>query len=133
MPLVTDKKTTDNTEEAHDVLAAEAFVVPAADPELEPAHDILAAEDYGVPGPDPDLHELHRHEPLAVPHDPHGDAVPHDVLAAEEFPMPAVHSHPHPKPSLVERRGGPARFAMEVAVVLSALLALRRLLRSRRK
>jgi hypothetical protein len=132
MRVVTDKKTTDeNNEEAHDVLAAEAFVVPAADPELEPAHDILAAEDYGVPGPDPDLHELHRHEPLNVPHDPHGDAEPHDVLAAEEFPMPAV--HPHPKPSLVERRGGPARFAMEVAIVLSAIMALRRLLRGRRE
>ncbi len=131
MRVVTERKRTDKTEEAHDVLAAEAFVVPAADPELEPAHDILAAEDYGVPGPDPDLHELHRHDPLKVPDGPHADPTPHDVLAAEEFPMPAI--HPHPKPSLVQRRGGPARFAMEVAVLLSALMAARRFLRGRKK
>ncbi len=128
--MVTDTQHHDNSEQsAHDVLAAEAFAVPAPDPELEPAHDILAAEQYGVPGPDPDLHELHQHGPVVLPKDPHGDAEPHDVLAAEEFPMPAV--HPHPKPSLVERRGGPARFAMEVAAAVAGLLALRRLLRRR--
>lgn len=126
MRVVTDPKQTD---EAHDVLAAEAFAVPAADPALEPAHDILAAETYGVPGVDPDLHELHDHDPLRVPRDPHGESPPHDILAAEEFPMPATHSHP--SPSLVQRRGGPVRFALEIAVAVSALMALRRLVRQR--
>jgi hypothetical protein len=40
--------------------------------------------------------------------------------------------HPHASPGLVERRGGPARFVLEIAVALSALIALRRLLRGRR-
>jgi hypothetical protein len=131
MGAVTNRKQTDETE-AHDVLAAEAFAVPSADPALEPAHDVLAAESFGVPGMDPDLHELREHYPLRVPRDPHGDGPPHDVLAAEEFPMPAV--HPHQAPSLVQRRGGLVRFALEIAVAVSALIALRRVLkRSRRR
>jgi hypothetical protein len=54
----------------------------------EPAHDVLAAEAFAMPAPDPRLHP----HPLDVPQDPAGgDATPHDVLAAEEFPMPAAH------------------------------------------
>jgi hypothetical protein len=52
----------------------------------EPPHDILAAEAFVVPGPDP---ELHPHGPVKLPEDPTGIAEPHDVLAAEEFAMPA--------------------------------------------
>lgn len=55
----------------------------------EPAHDVLAAEAFAVPAPDPDL----RQRPVAVPEDPAGIPEPHDVLAAEEFPMPAASSH----------------------------------------
>jgi hypothetical protein len=45
-------------DEAHDVLAAEEFGMPAPDPALhrEPAHDVLAAEEFGVPARDPALH-----------------------------------------------------------------------------
>jgi hypothetical protein len=50
----------------------------------EPAHDILAAEAFAMPAPDPAF----RHD-LVVPEDPRGTAEPHDILAAEEFAMPA--------------------------------------------
>ncbi len=53
-------------------------------PENE-AHDVLAAEAFAVPTADPNL----RHQPIALPDDPTGIAEPHDVLAAEEFAMPA--------------------------------------------
>ena len=56
-------------EEPHDVLAAEAFAVPAADPEL-------------------------RQEPVVLPEDPSGIAEPHDILAAEEFAMPVARPAP---------------------------------------
>lgn len=49
----------------------------------DPAHDILAAEAFAVPAPDPRL----RHD-LVLPGDPTGIAEPHDILAAEEFAMP---------------------------------------------
>jgi hypothetical protein len=55
-------------------------------PADEPAKDVLAAEAFAVPGADPNLH--HR-GPIKPPQDPSGIAEPHDVLAAEEFPMPA--------------------------------------------
>jgi hypothetical protein len=53
----------------------------------EPAHDVLAAEAFAVPARDADL----RAGAVRLPEDPSGIAQPHDVLAAEEFPMPAVH------------------------------------------
>ena len=46
-----------------------------------------------MPAPDPDLH--HR-DPVLLPEDPTGLAEPHDVLAAEEFPIPAVAHRPPP-------------------------------------
>ncbi len=49
------------------------------------AHDVLAAEAFAVPAPDPRLHP----PTVVIPDDPAGIAEPHDVLAAEEFPMPA--------------------------------------------
>jgi len=58
-------------------------------PEAEPAHDVLAAEAFAVPAPDPDL----RHRPVVLPEDPSGIPEPHDILAAEEFPMPSPRSH----------------------------------------
>ena len=51
----------------------------------EKAHDVLAAEAFAMPARDPSLH----HGPVVLPDDPTGIAEPHDVLAAEEFPMPA--------------------------------------------
>jgi hypothetical protein len=55
-------------------------------PREDEAHDVLAAEAFAVPAPDPSL----RHEPITLPDDPSGIAEPHDVLAAEEFAMPAA-------------------------------------------
>jgi hypothetical protein len=55
----------------------------------EDAHDVLAAEAFGVPAPDPEL----RHGPVVLPEDPTGIPEPHDVLAAEEFPMPSPGRH----------------------------------------
>ena len=57
-------------------------------PPDEDAHDVLAAEAFAVPSADPSL----RHRPIALPDDPTGIAEPHDVLAAEEFAMPAPRS-----------------------------------------
>jgi hypothetical protein len=49
----------------------------------EQPHDVLAAEEFVMPAPDPTLKRPR------LPDDPTGIAEPHDVLAAEEFPMPA--------------------------------------------
>ncbi len=81
--------------DAHDVLAAEEFVVPAPDPQLHrraenAPHDVLAAEEFIVPAPDPVLH----HRAVVLPPDPTGIAEAHDVLAAEEFALPAGPSAP---------------------------------------
>jgi hypothetical protein len=61
------------------------------------AHDVLAAEAFGFPAADP---ELHHHGPVVLPEDPTGIEEPHDVLAAEEFPMPAARP-----PELMARMG----------------------------
>jgi hypothetical protein len=52
------------------------------DPEgIEEAHDVLAAEEFAMPARgDYGLH---------LPRDPHGIEEPYDVLAADEFAMPA--------------------------------------------
>jgi hypothetical protein len=55
----------------------------------ESAHDILAAEAFAMPAPAP------RPRPeLALPGDPYGLPEPHDILAAEEFAMPAPEQGP---------------------------------------
>jgi len=46
--------------------------------ETEEPHDILAAEEFGIPAREG-----------GIPGDPTGIREPHDVLAAEEFAMPA--------------------------------------------
>jgi hypothetical protein len=116
------------SDDAHDVLAADEFAMPASDPELharaEPAHDVLAADEYGMPGADPDLH--HRH--VALPPDPAGLAEPHDVLAAEAYAMPAPRSG-EPGMRLAQRPDAGSRIVLEAGVLLVALLLVRRLLR----
>ncbi len=108
-------------EPARDVLAAEAFAVPARDPGLhrvrgeEPAHDVLAAEAFAVPAPDPRLH----HAPMPLPDDPLGTSEPHGVLAAEEFPMPAAPSQ-HVGAALV--RGARSQWPVRAATAGAALL-----------
>ena len=78
------------TEEPHDILAAEEFSIPARENSIpgDPAgirepHDVLAAEEFGIPTRD-----------SGIPGDPTGLREPHDVLAAEEFAMPAG-AEPH--------------------------------------
>jgi len=87
------------------------------------AHDVLAAEAFGVPAPDPWL----RHQPIKLPDDPTGIVEPHDVLAAEEFAMPAT-----PRPStpgaagrIVAKAASPARIAALAAVALGVVRAFR--------
>jgi hypothetical protein len=87
-------------------------------PREEPAHDVLAAEAFAMPAPDP---ELHHHGPVVLPDDPTGNAQPHDVLAAEEFPMPA----PRPGTGGARQRSR-SRFAVDAIVVGAlALVVLR--------
>ena len=76
------------------------------------AHDVLAAEEFAMPSADPSIH----HGPVVLPDDPTGILEPHDILAAEEFAMPAVRSHP-PFP---QRRGGllPPPWALTLAGAL---------------
>lgn len=111
-------------------VAARAGGVPglreslAMSEEPEPAHDILAAEAFEVPAADPELH----HGPVVLPDDPTGIAEPHDVLAAEEFPMPAV---PHSS-SLAGLAGG-ARSSAGLVALLATTLALLLLRRRRRR
>src|SRR3978361_1563842 len=89
------------------------------------AHDVLAAEAFAMPAPDPDLH---HHGPIQLPEDPTGTAEPHALRAAGECPMPASHVS-GPGTALAERRGGLPRLAAEVAAGLIVLALLRRLLR----
>ncbi len=112
----------ESKEPPHDILAAEAFAVPARDPELEAAHDVLAAEAFAVPGADPSLHP----DPVQLPGDPKGIEEPHDTLAAEDFPMPAPprgHALSRPGPG---RPGLPLRVAAGALVLLVLMRALRR-------
>jgi hypothetical protein len=111
-------------DDAHDVLAAEEFVVPARDPALhrDQAHDVLAAEEFVVPAPDPAIHR----GPVALPDDPSGIAEPHDVLAAEEFAMPAG------RPLSGESAAGSSGRG-RVAVAFGAIGALVLLVRRRRR
>src|SRR5436309_8819756 len=91
----------------------------------EDAHDVLAAEAFAVPAPDPSL----RHQPITLPDDPTGIAEPHDVLAAEEFAMPATRPAAAPAGRagrLAARARAPVRLLVLAAVVLGVLRALTR-------
>jgi hypothetical protein len=89
------------------------------------AHDVLAAEAFAVPAPDPSL----RHQPITLPEDPSGIEEPHDVLAAEEFAMPATRAPSAPAgPArrFAAKAPLPVRVVALVAVALGILRALRR-------
>jgi hypothetical protein len=86
------------------------------------AHDVLAAEAFAVPAPDPEL----RQRQIRLPEDPSGIAEPHDILAAEEFAMPAARPAPvGSRASTRPSRGG------AVAAALGGLILLLRLRRRR--
>jgi hypothetical protein len=91
-------------------------------PSEDPAHDVLAAEEFGVPAADPGL----RHGPVTLPGDPTGIAEAHDVLAAEEFAIPS-----HRGTGTLEAGGRREPTARYVAVGILALLLLWRLGRKR--
>jgi hypothetical protein len=88
-------------------------------PAEEPAHDVLAAEAFAMPGADPMLH----HGPVRLPGDPAGIEEPHDVLAAEEFAMPAPRSG---DAGILTRRAESSRRAALVLGVLLLVALLRR-------
>jgi len=91
--------------------------------EKEKAHDVLAAEEFAMPAADPTL----RHRPIELPDDPSGIVEPHDVLAAEEFAMPAPREPVAPAgTSGLARARKPARIAVLVAVAIGVVRAFRR-------
>jgi len=79
-----------------------------------------------MPSGDPTL----RHRPIALPDDPSGIAEPHDVLAAEEFAMPAGRGPAEESGggplALARRAPSQLRIGVGVAVALLALIAFRR-------
>jgi hypothetical protein len=106
--------------------AADKFHFPP--PPEEQAHDVLAAEAFAVPTADPSL----RH-PITLPDDPSGIDEPHDVLAAEEFAMPATRQPAEPSSPaarIVAKARSPVRIAFLVGLALGVLRALRRRRRS---
>jgi hypothetical protein len=114
-------------EPVHDILAAEAFAVPAPDPTLGEAkpHDVLAAEEFAMPAPDPTLH----HPPVVLPTDLTGAADPRDVLAAEEFAMPAPPPHPGGVPASAARASWGRTVVAGVAAVVGVRVVTRALRR----
>jgi len=59
----------------------EELRIPGDPHGIEEAHDVLAADEFAMPARgDYGLH---------LPRDPHGIEEPHDVLAADEFAMPS--------------------------------------------
>jgi len=95
--------------------------IPAEPNASEEAHDVLAAEEFAMPAPE----AAWRRGPIVLPADPTGNPEPHDVLAAEEFAMPA----PPPRPAFA---GTPAPRRSRAVPLLAGLGALA-LLRRRRQ
>jgi hypothetical protein len=95
-------------------------------PTEEPARDVLAAEAFAVPARDPSL----KHDPVVLPDDPTGIAEPHDILAAEEFAMPAGGGGGSSS-SLARHASRKGPFV--AAIVLAVVIGLRRLRRSHRR
>ena len=81
---------------------------------------MLAAEAFAVPTGDPSL----RHEPVVLPDDPTGISEPHDILAAEEFAMPA--GRPVESGNSFARHAG-RKGPFVLAIALAVVMAVRRL------
>ncbi len=97
-------------------------------PPEDEAHDVLAAEAFAVPTADPSL----RHQPNELPDDPSGIAEPHDVLAAEEFAMPAPRGATSPA-GQAGRLAAKAPLPIRIGAGLVAALILLRMFRRRRR
>jgi hypothetical protein len=92
----------------------------------EAAHDVLAAEAFAVPAPDPAL----CHKPVVLPDDPSGIPDAHDILAAEEFAMPAPPSGRSAARATLDRAAeSPLRTGLAALAGMLGLAALRRRLR----
>jgi len=95
-------------------------------PREDAAHDVLAAEAFAMPSADPSL----RHQPITLPDDPSGIAEPHDVLAAEEFAMPAGRGASEESGggplALAGRARSPVRIGLGAVLALLALIVFRR-------
>lgn len=100
-------------------------MAPHRTPDEEPAHDVLAAEEFAMPAADPRL----RPRRVVLPEDPSGIAEPHDILAAEEFAMPAL---PAEAARSALTRAGEAPWWSMVGAATGAVIALVRLRRRRR-
>ncbi len=96
-------------------------------PADEPAHDILAAEAFAVPARDPAL----THGPVDLPADPTGIEEPHDVLAAEEFAMPAARPAAGAGAALARRAKSSRGLALGVVTGVLVAWVVARLLRRR--
>jgi hypothetical protein len=92
-------------------------------PGQEPAHDVLAAEAFAVPTADPGLRR-----PVQLPDDPSGIAEPHDILAAEEFAMPVARG---PGGSDRARKRTETQRRMAILAAAGGLLGFLRLRRGR--
>ncbi len=97
-------------------------------PPEDEAHDVLAAEAFAVPTADPSL----RQRPIRLPDDPSGIAEPHDVLAAEEFAMPASRGSSSPVGSGA-RIAAKAPMPIRIGAGLAVALILLRMFRRRRR
>jgi hypothetical protein len=107
--------------------AADKFELALPD---EQAHDVLAAEAFAVPTADPAL----RHQPIKLPEDPSGIAEAHDVLAAEEFAMPATRQPSAPAATASRLAAGATRSPGRIVALAGvALFVLRALLRRRHR
>jgi hypothetical protein len=77
---------------------------------IDEAHDVLAADEFAIPA--------HGDHGLHLPRDPHGIEEPYDVLAADEFAMP---SGPD-RVSGALRSGGAGNPLLVLAVAAAAVL-----------
>ncbi len=91
-------------------------------PAEETAHDVLAAEAFAVPARDPSL----THRPVVLPEDPSGIAEPHDILAAEEFAMPAAVPVRKGGSALVRHAGSAWRGGLGIALLGLLVVRLRK-------
>lgn len=101
--------------------------MPAPDPRLadSEAHDVLAAEEFAVPAPDPTI----RHPPVVLPRDLTGATEPRDVLAAEEFAMPA----PPPRAGIVPTGTSYEPWVRPALTAVAVWFAMRLLARALRR
>jgi len=91
------------------------------EPNVSPeAHDVLAAEQFAMPAPQA---AWHASAPRELPPEPNASDEPHDVLAAEQFAMPAPPPHVEfQSPPLVPMSDDVAEHAAPGGVLLVRML-----------